>query len=151
VNGIWQFTAMKDAAFSWDIQLEPGIKQKAHHFFANAVAVNANTKNAEAAYKWARYFTSSPSAAKLRVAASWELPALTDKALVADYLKITPPANRQAVFDALNSVIPIPVIERQAEMQDKVTAALDKAVSGELTTQQALDQAKKDVDALLKK
>lgn len=151
VNGIWQFSALKDATFDWDIQLEPGITQKAHHFFANAVAVNANTKNAEAAYKWSRFFTSNPAAAKTRVAASWELPALTDKSLVADYLKITPPANRQAVFDALNSIIPIPVIERQSEMQDKVTAALDKAVSGELTSQQALDQAKADVDALLKK
>jgi len=151
VNGIWQFSAMKDAPFAWDIQLEPGITRKAHHFFANAVAVNANSKNAQAAYTWARFFTSSPAAAKTRVAASWELPALTDKTLVADYLKVTPPANRQAVFDALNSVIPIPVIERQSEMQDKVTAALDKAVSGEFTPQQALEQAKKDVDALLKK
>ena len=150
VNGIWQFAAMKDASFKWDIQLEPGIKQKAHHFFANGIAVNANSKNAQAAYKWARYLTSSPTAAKIRIAASWELPALTDKSLFADYLKLTPPANRQAVFDALNSVIPIPVIVRQNEMQDKVSAALDKAVSGELTPQQALDQAKKDVDALLK-
>lgn len=151
VNGIWQFDALKSAPFAWDIALEPGIVRKAHHFFANAVAVNKNSKNAQAAYQWARFFTSSPDAAKLRVAASWELPALTDTALVADYLKITPPASRQVVFDALNSVIPIPVIERQSEMQDKVGAALDKAVSGELTSQQALDQAKKDVDALLKK
>lgn len=150
VNGIWQFAAMKDAPFKWDIQLEPGLKNKAHHFFANGIVINAKTANAEAAYKWARYLTSSDVAAKTRIAASWELPALTDKSLFADYLKLTPPDNRQAVFDALNSIIPIPVIARQSEMQDKVTAALNKAVSGELTSQQALDQAKKDVDALLR-
>lgn len=150
VNGIWQFTPMKDTSFAWDVQLEPGLAHKAHHFFANGIAINANTKNAQAAYKWARYLTSSPVTAKTRITSSWELPALTDKSLFADYLKVTPPANRQAVFDALNSVIPIPVIARQSEMQDKVGAALDKAVSGELTPQQALDQAKKDVDALLK-
>jgi len=151
VNGIWQFAAMKDAPFKWDVTLEPGMANKAHHFFANGIAVNANTKIAAAAYKWARYLTSSKVAATTRVASSWELPALTDKSLFADYLKLTPPDNRQAVFDALNSVVPIPVIARQSEMQDKVGAALDKAVSGELTSQQALDQAKKDVDALLKK
>jgi multiple sugar transport system substrate-binding protein len=150
VNGIWQFAAMKDTSFKWDITLEPGLKNKAHHFFANGIAVNAKTQNAEAAYKWARYLTSSSAAAQTRVASSWELPALTDKALFADYLKQTPPTNRQAVFDALESIIPIPVIDRQNEMQDKVGAALDKAVSGEFTAQQALDQAKKDVDALLK-
>jgi multiple sugar transport system substrate-binding protein len=150
VNGIWQFAPMKDTPFKWDVQLEPGIKQKAHHFFSNGIAINSNSKNAQAAYKWARYLTSSSTAAKVRIASSWELPALIDKSLFADYLKVTPPANRQAVFDALNSIVPIPVIVRQNEMQDKVTAALDKAVSGDLTPQQALDQAKKDVDALLK-
>jgi multiple sugar transport system substrate-binding protein len=150
VNGIWQFAAMKDTPFKWDITLEPGLKNKAHHFFANGIAINANTKNAAAAYKWARFLTSSKAAAQTRIASSWELPALTDKALFADYLKQTPPANRQAVFDALESIIPIPVIARQNEMQDKVGAMLDKAASGELTAQQALDQAKKDVDALLK-
>jgi len=149
VNGIWQFTPMADAPFKWDIQLEPGLQHKAHHFFSNGIAINANTKNAQAAYKWARYLTSSSIAAKVRIASSWELPALTNKSAFADYLKLTPPANRQAVFDALNSIVPIPVIARQSEMQDKVSAALDKAVSGELTPQQALDQAKKDVDALL--
>ncbi len=150
VNGIWQFTPMKDAPFAWDVTLEPGMQHKAHHFFANGITINANTKVAQAAYKWARYFTSSALTARTRIASSWELPALTDKSLFADYLKVTPPANRQAVFDALESAIPIPVIARQNEMQDKIGAALDKAVSGELTPQQALDQAKKDVDALLK-
>ncbi len=150
VNGIWQFTSMKDTPFKWDVQLEPGMQHKAHHFFANGIVINAKTGNAQAAYKWARYLTSSDVAAKTRIASSWELPALTDKSLFADYLKQTPPDNRQAVFDALDSIVPIPVIARQSEMQDKVTAALNKALSGELTSQQALDQAKHDVDALLK-
>jgi len=150
VTGIWEFTPNKDVAFKWDIQLEPGLTHKAHHFFANAVVVNANTKNADAAYKWARYLTSSSVAAETRVAASWELPALTDQKLFTDYLKVSPPENRAAVFQALESAISIPVIARQNEMQDKISPALDKASSGELTSQQALDQAKKDVDALLK-
>ncbi|HVO42152.1 MAG TPA: sugar ABC transporter substrate-binding protein, partial [Aggregatilineales bacterium] len=79
VNGIWQFTAMKDAPFKWDVQLEPGLQHKAHHFFANGIVINSKTSNAGPAYKWARYLTSSSVAAQTRIASSWELPALTDK------------------------------------------------------------------------
>jgi len=150
VNGIWQFAAMKDAPFKWDIAVEPGQARKGTHFFSNAVVASKDTKNPDAAYAWTKFFTSSPEAAATRVASSWELPALNNPALFESYLAQTPPANRKAVFDALNDIVTTPVIEKQAEMTDAIGKQLDKARLGQVTPQEALDQAKKNVDPLLK-
>ncbi len=150
VTGIWMFGAFKDAPFKWDVQLEPMIKQHAHHFFANGVAVSATTKQADAATKWAEYLASSKTAATVRVDSAWELPALNEPTYFENYLKLSPPANRAAVFAALESPVTPPVIVRQNEMQDAVNALLTQVVDGELTPQAALDQAKTELDALIK-
>jgi multiple sugar transport system substrate-binding protein len=150
VTGIWMFGAFKDAPFKWDVQLEPMIKQHAHHFFANGIAVSATTKQADAATAWAEYLTSSETAATVRVSTGWELPALNKPAYVESYLKETPPANRQAVFQALESPVTPPVIVRQNEMQDAVNNLLTQVVDGELTAKDALDQAKAKLDELIK-
>ena len=149
-NGIWQFAAIKDAPFKWDIAVEPGQARKGAHFFSNAVVASKDTKNPGAAWAWLKFFTSSPDVAKIRIDSAWELPALSDTALVQDYLKQTPPDNRQAVFDSLQYIVTPPVIVKQNEMQDAVNKQLDKARLGQVTPQEALDQAKKDVDALMK-
>ncbi len=148
-TGIWMFSGMADAPFAWDIALEPGNTQKAHHFFANAVAVSATSPNQEAAREWAKFFTADPDAARIRVAANWELPALNDQALFDEWLAITPPASRTIVFEALETLVTPPVIEQQAQMQDAVNRLLEQAKLGELTPQEALDQAKTEIEALL--
>lgn len=149
VTGIWMFGAFQDAPFTWDVQIEPMINQHAHHFFANGVAVSATTANAEAAAAWAEYLTASQTAAEVRVAAGWELPALNQPEYFESYLELTPPDNREAVFMALESPVTPPVIVRQNEMQDAVNALLTQVVDGELTAQEALDQAKETLDGLL--
>jgi multiple sugar transport system substrate-binding protein len=149
-TGIWMFSAFKDTPFKWDIALEPGGTQKAHHFFANAVAISAKTQQQDAAWKWAKFFTSSPEAAKIRVAASWELPALNDQALFNDWLAQSPPASRKVVFQALDTLVTPPVIEQQNQMQDAVNKLLEQAKTGAITPQQALDQAKTEIEALKK-
>jgi multiple sugar transport system substrate-binding protein len=148
-TGIWMFDSFKDAPFAWDIALEPGSTQKAHHFFSNGVAISAATAHPEEAAAWAQFFTSSPEAAAIRVAASWELPALADQALFDEWLAIEPPASREVVFAALDSLVTPPVIEQQSQMQDAVNLLLEQAKNGTLTPQEALDQAKTEIDALL--
>ena len=149
VTGIWMFGAFADAPFTWDVQIEPAINQHAHHFFANGVAVSRTTANPEAAAKWAEFLTASETAARVRVEAGWELPALDQPEYFADYLEQTPPSNRAAVFQALESPVTPPVIERQNEMQDTVNALITRVLDGELTPQEALDQAKAALDALI--
>ena len=63
-TGIWMFDAFKDVPFKWDIELEAGNTQKAHHFFANGLAVSADTDEKEAAYKFAAFMSASEEVAK---------------------------------------------------------------------------------------
>lgn len=148
-SGIWMFSAFADLPFAWDIAVEPGNVQDASHFFANAAVVSADTDQAEAAAKWAAFFTSDPGAAAVRVAASWELPALQDQTLFDSYLSQTPPESREVVFEALDAPVTPPVIEKQQQMQDAVSAVLDLVKAGEMTPQEALDKAKTDIEALI--
>jgi len=149
VTGIWMFGAFQDAEFTWDVQIEPKMNQNAHHFFANGVAVSATTENPEAAAAWAEFLAASETAATVRVESAWELPALDRPEYFEAYLSQTPPENREAVFQALESPVTPPVIVRQNEMQDAVNALLTQVVDGELTAQEALDQAKTELDGLL--
>lgn len=150
VSGIWMFSAYKDAPFKWDITVEPGMTTKATHFFANAANVFAATKHPQEAYEWVKFFTSNGEMAKIRIASGWELPALKDPALFADYLSQTSPANRQAVIDSLQFAVVPPVIVRQSEMQDGIGKLLDQVMLDQLTPQEALDQAKTLIEGLLK-
>ncbi|MBN4059516.1 sugar ABC transporter substrate-binding protein [Acidimicrobium ferrooxidans] len=148
-SGIWMFDAFAEADFDWDIVVEPGNTSGGSHFFANGVAVSSASDKQEAAARWIRYFTSSDSAAQIRVEAAWELPTLTDAALYDVYLSQEPPANREAVLASLEDVVNPPVIERQGEMQDAVNAAFALAVAGNLTAEEALAQAKSEIEGLL--
>jgi len=147
--GIWEFAAMKSVPFKWDIQLEPGKVTKAHHFFANAVVASSKTAHAAEAFQWLRFLTSSTDAVKTRLAASWELPAVADQSLFSSYLSQTPPANRAAVFKALDNIVVPPVIEQESKLQDVVSKSLEKAKLGQMSVKQALDEAAQKVDALL--
>lgn len=150
-TGIWMFSSFKDASFKWDIALEPGNTQKAHHFFANGVAISAQSKNADAAFKWMKFYTSSKEVAKVRIDSSWELPALSDKTILNDYLKQTPPASRQVVFDALKTLVVPPVTDKWNEVSDAVGKELDQAKLGTKTPQKALDDAQAEVKNILGK
>jgi multiple sugar transport system substrate-binding protein len=149
VIGTWMFAAFQEAPFAWDIQLEPGMAQKGHHFFSNGVAVSKDTEYPEAAAAFAQFLTASETAATVRVDTGWELPALDQPEYFAAYLEQTPPENREAVFQALESPVVPPVIERQVEMQDALNAVLSAVALGELDPQTALDTAKEQIDALL--
>jgi len=148
-TGIWLFPALADVPFAWDVSVEPGNVRKAHHFFANAVVASATTVHPNEAWAWLRFLTSSEEAVTVRVDASWELAAVADQSLFEPYLSQTPPDNRAAVFDALADIVTPPVIEQQSQMQDIVSQALEKARLGQLSIEEALNEAAAQVDALL--
>ncbi|MFI6740790.1 ABC transporter substrate-binding protein [Nonomuraea sp. NPDC050451] len=148
-NGIWQFAGLKDVPFEWDVVVEPGDAAKASAVFHNAVAASATTKHSKEAWAWARFLSSSDTAATTRVESSWELPPVADQQVLAGYLKDPKPANRQAVFDSLKSIALPPVIKRQQEMQDAVTKQLGEAAAGRKPVPDALKAAAADVNALL--
>ena len=124
------------------------MEQKSNAVFMNGVVASEGTDHPDEAAAWIAFLTGSPTTVDTRLASSWELPAVNDEAAFDSYLEITPPANRQAVFDALDNIALPPVIERQQEMQDIVTQALELIVSEGTDPQQALDDAAAEVDAL---
>lgn len=150
-TGIWAFGAFTDACeFNWDICVEPGGTQKATHFFSNALVVNADSAKKEAAATWINWLASSDAAAKMRIEAGWDLPAINDDTVLAGYLEITPPENRQAVFDSLNYLAVAPIIEEYSMMADIITDKLALAASGELTVEEALNQAQDECSLKIK-
>jgi maltose-binding protein MalE len=72
-----------------------------------------------------------------------------DKAAFAAYLKQRPPVNRQAVLDALNNPVLTPTIKAEAQLQDIVGKALQKAQLGQVSAAQALHDAATQVNQLL--
>lgn len=149
-TGIWllgDFT--ENAKFKWDIALEPGKTNKAHHFFANGVAVSANSAHADAAYQWIKFLTSSKAAVDLRIAAGWELPAVSDAAAVQGYLDQPAPESREVVFQALDTAVVPPVIGNWNQLTDAVGKELEAAKLGQKTPEQALKDAKVAIEGLL--
>lgn len=148
-TGIWMFNLLEDMEDPWNITVEPGNTTNASHFFANAAVASATTDHPEEAALWLQHLASSEETVTQRLEGNWELPAVFDESLLAPYLEQTPPANRQAVFDSLDAVVVPPVIERQQQLQDAVTQALERAVLGQIDVADALDQAVTEVNGLL--
>jgi len=149
-TGIWllgDFT--ENAKFNWDISLEPGKTQKAHHFFSNGVAVSAKSAHPAEAYAWIKFLTSSPEAVAIRVKAGWELPAVSDPAAARAYLDQPVPASREVVFQALDTAVVPPVIGNWNQLTDAVGKELDAAKLGQKTPEQALKDAKVAIEGLL--
>lgn len=147
-TGIWAFNTFADACdFNWDICVEPGGTQKATHFFSNALVVNADSDKKEAAATWINWLASSDTSAQMRIDAGWDLPAISNEEVLSGYLKLTPPKNRQAVFDSLNYLTVAPIIEDYSLMSDIITGKLSLAAGGEITVQEALDQAQEECSA----
>lgn len=150
-SGIWVASSLAEAPANWDIVVEPGNTQKASATFSNAIAVSANSKNKAAAQKWAEFMTSSDVMAQARISSSWELPPTSDESVLQDYLAKDKPANREAVFEALENIVLPPVIgDNQQEMVDIVTTALGEVEAKRSSAADALKIAEEKVNALLK-
>jgi multiple sugar transport system substrate-binding protein len=149
-TGIWVFGAVADVPFNWDIAVEPGNTQPASAVFSNAVAVSATSEQQDAAAKWAQFLTSSQTMVDVRLDSGWELPPISDEAQLATYLDKGKPANRQAVFDSLDSIALPPIAAAgQAEMQDIMTEELVEAQAGRKSVQEALDSAEARINAVI--
>lgn len=146
VTGIWAFGDFtENADFNWDIVVEPGIKQKATHFFSDAVVVSKASKNEAAAAKFAAYIASSPVVAQKRLDANWDLPVVLTDDVVKQYLSITPPDNKQAVFDSLEYLVMPPSLEKFNAIADDLMKYINEAIAGNMTVKDALDAAQEEI------
>lgn len=148
VTGIWAFSDFtENCSFGWDIVIEPGNTAKATHFFSNGYAVSSTSEHPEEAAKLAAFLAGSKEATALRVEASWELPPVTYPEIIASYLEITPPDNRDAVFESLDYLVTPPVVVQQAEMSAIIDSYLQKIVYGNMSASEALDACQAELEA----
>lgn len=153
VTGIWMFDFfIQNASFDWDIAVEPGDSKKATHFFSNAAAISSSTNHPEEAFLWVEYLASNQKTVDTRIERSWELPALSlDHAdVLATYLNEPVPANREAVFRSLEFAVNPPVVENQPELQDIMNTELEAAELGLKTVEQALGDAQRRIEELMR-
>lgn len=147
VTGIWAFPDFaSNITFNWDIEVEPGNKQKATHFFSNGLVINKDSKVAEAAFEWVKFMSASREAAMIRVEAGWELPAVTYEDVEQKYLQVTPPDNKKAVFESLDYLVTPPVVEQNAEMTDIINLHLQAAAMGAKSPADALRDAQAELE-----
>jgi len=148
INGVWAFpTFTEQAEFEWDIAVEPGNTQKATHFFANGLAVYAESEKQEAAFKWISFLSSSEEMAQFRLDNNWELSPSLYEGILDEYTKVTPPENKEAVFESLNYLITTPAIVEFSMTADIIGQQLSAAASGEKTAQEALDDAQAELES----
>lgn len=147
-TGIWMFGAFEEAPFNWDIAVEPGNVNNAHHLFANGVSISSESEYPEKAWEFIKFFTGSQEATTTRVEASWELPPVTDQEALNSYLEQSPPQSREKVFEALENVVLPPATEQWNEMVDIVNLEISVAKLGEKTAEEALNDAQVKVEEL---
>ena len=149
-SGIWMFGVFADMADGWDIAVEPGNTQQASAMFSNGVAVSANSEHPEEAAAFAEFLAGSDLTAQIRLDAGWELPPVSDPAVMESYLALGTPANRQAVFDSLAQVALPPALgENAAEIQDLVNSTLTEVASGRLTAADAAASMAEQINSIL--
>ncbi|SDS65631.1 carbohydrate ABC transporter substrate-binding protein, CUT1 family [Paenibacillaceae bacterium GAS479] len=153
--GIWNFGRFADASFKWDIALEPGNTNKAHHFFADGLVVAGKSKNAEAAWKFIKFMSSDPAVVSKRIEKGWSVPAVSDEKVMDAYFKQTPPESKKVVMDALETLVLTPVGSIPDQWSDLTKAIGDELEKAKLkpnyTAEQALNEAQKQVEKLMEK
>lgn len=152
--GIWNFGRFADATFKWDIALEPGNTQKAHHFFTDGLVAAKDTKYADAVWKFMKFLSADSFTANLRIEKGWNVPAVTDQAVMEAYYKKTPPESKKVVAETLDSLVlpPVgPIPDRWNDLTGAVGPELDKARLGKSNAQTALDAAKEKIEKLMQK
>ncbi|MGP4084880.1 ABC transporter substrate-binding protein [Streptomyces sp. KR55] len=149
-SGSWFFSTLAESDVDWDVVLEPANGTRANSVFQNTLAMSSQSKNADAAWEWLTYMTTSQEVAQKRIDTSWELSPATSDSLKKQFTGQKPPENRAAVFDALDDVAPFPDMVRQSEVSDIVGNALEDVVIGRTTVHQALKSAADKVEPLLR-
>ena len=139
VTGIWGFSTFTEKCkFDWDIVVEPGYKDKATFFFANVNCVSPDSAKKEAAAKFIDAMGSDPDIVQLRLGANWELPTIADQSKLSQYVEVTPPANRAAVFTSMDFAAAPPALLEQGAVSEIIGNVLSALETNEVTAQEAL-------------
>ena len=147
ITGIWAFpTFTEKCAFDWDIVVEPGFDTKSTFFFANVNCVSPASEKKEAAAGFADAMGSDPDIVQLRLDASWELPTIADQSKLTQYLEVTPPANRAAVFDSMDYAAAPPALKESGAASEIINNVLSTLEMDDISAQDALDDIQSQLE-----
>ena len=147
ITGIWGFpTFTEKCTFDWDIIVEPGYATKSTFFFANVNCVSPTSEKKEAAAKFIDAMGSDPDIVQLRLDASWELPTIADQSKLSQYVEVTPPANRAAVFDSMDFAAAPPALRESGAASEIINNGLSTLEMNELSAQEALDAIQAELE-----
>ena len=147
ITGIWAFpTFTEKCGFDWDIVVEPGFATKSTFFFANVNCVSPSSDKKEAAAKFIDAMGSDPDIVQLRLDASWELPTIADQSKLTQYLEVTPPANRAAVFDSMDFAAAPPALKESGAASEIINNVLSTLEMSDVTAQEALDDIQSQLE-----
>ncbi len=147
ITGIWAFpTFTEKCSFDWDIVVEPGYKTKSTFFFANVNCVSPSSEKKEAAAKFIDAMGSDPDIVQLRLDASWELPTIADQSKLSQYLEMTPPANRAAVFDSMDYAAAPPALKESGAASEIIGNVLSTLEMNDISAQDALDDIQSQLE-----
>ena len=147
ITGIWAFpTYTEKCTFDWDIVVEPGFATKSTFFFANVNCVSPSSEKKEAAAKFADAMGSDPDIVQLRLDASWELPTIADQSKLTQYLEVTPPANRAAVFDSMDYAAAPPALKESGAASEIINNVLSTLEMNDISAQDALDDIQSQLE-----
>ena len=147
ITGIWAFPIFTEKCdFDWDIVVEPGFATKSTFFFANVNCVSLSSDKKEAAAKFIDAMGSDPDIVQLRLDASWELPTIADQSKLTQYLEVTPPANRAAVFDSMDFAAAPPALKESGAASEIINNVLSTLEMSDVTAQEALDDIQSQLE-----
>lgn len=147
ITGIWAFSAFTERCnFNWDVAVEPGYAEKSTFFFANVNCVSPSSDKKEAAAKFIDAMGSDPDIVQIRLDASWELPTIADQSKLTQYLEVTPPANRKAVFDSMDYAAAPPALLEQGAVSEIINNTFSTLEMNDLTAQEALDMIQAELE-----
>jgi len=153
-TGSWKLDEfLKECKFKFDVVVEPGNTAKAHNFFSNANVVTKSTKNPEASWKLLKYLSTDNFSVYLHLNSLGALPVVADESALQPYIAKTPPSNRKAILDIATYAVNVPlgpIPDKWSQVSKIIGDQLDKAAASKLTVQQAMDEAKTSIEALLK-
>ena len=146
--GIWSFNDVVKRApdLRWDIVVEPSMKEKATFFFSNVGCISPSSDKKEAAFRFLNAMGSDPDIVKLRLASQWELPVVSDEALMAEYLNITPPDNKAAVLESMDYAVTPPALEEFSYAVEIFNPLLVGLESTTMSAQELLDKAQAELE-----
>ncbi len=152
-GGSWKMEEnLKECPFAFDVVVEPGNTAKAHNFFSNANVITKTSKNPEAAWKLLKYLSTDNFSVYMHLNTLGALPVVNDESILKPFTEKTPPENREAVLDIATYAVNVPlgpIPDKWGQVSKIIGDQLDKAAAGKMSVQQAMDEAKVAIEALI--